>query len=95
MTIIDDDLLEYFRKRPCELCRAPPRSQPHHLMGRGHSGGWRLDVSIGLMSLCGICHSEHGDEPRSLQMLLGIVARREGLLGWEVVRDAIWLLRRS
>lgn len=87
--------MEYFRKKPCELCRHPPRSQPHHVMSRGTGGGWRLDVSIGLMSLCPKCHAQHGDDPRSLQMLLGIVATREGLEGWEVVRDAIWRLRRA
>lgn len=95
MTEPDEGLLKYFRQRPCDLCGVPPPNDPHHAMGRGHSGGYLVERAIALITLCRQCHNLNGDDPRQLSRLLGIIARREGLESWEVVRDAIWKLRRE
>lgn len=95
MTEPDEPLLKYFRQRPCDLCRAPPPNDPHHVLGRGHSGGYLVERAIGLMTLCRRCHGLNGDDPRKQPLLLGLIAKREGLESWEVVRDAIYKLRRE
>lgn len=95
MTEPDEALLKYFRGRPCDLCGRPPPNDPHHAMGRGHNGAYLVERAIALMTLCRRCHDLHGDDPSKLDVLLGIIARREGLESWEVARDAIWRLRRE
>ncbi len=52
-------------------------------------------MALNLMGLCPECHEKHGKDPKYFPKLAAIVARREGLESWEVVRDAIArLLRR-
>jgi hypothetical protein len=97
MTEPDEALLKYFRGRPCDWpgCRRPPPNDPHHVMGRGHNGAYLVERAIALCTACREHHDLHGDDPRCLHIWLGTIARREGLESWEVVRDAIYRLRRE
>jgi hypothetical protein len=79
MKIVNEATLDLFRLPvPCAWCRIRVATDPHHLFGRGHGGGLRLDVAIALVSLCATCHRMHhdGHQPTRRE-LLKIVARRE------------------
>ena len=53
----DNDVLDYFRKRPCEVCNKPPPSDPCHIRSKGAGG---KDEPENLMSLCREHHtSQH------------------------------------
>jgi hypothetical protein len=97
MAIIDEHLLEYFRRKPvCEMCGAPSpgRLDPHHVRRRGASGGFRFDTPLNLVALCpgfwgGACHEKHGNNPVMRGAFERIIAAREGLEDSAAVRDAI------
>ena len=76
-TIINNVLLDWFRRRTCELCGDRGFSDPHHLRGRGLGGGSRYDVSYNLISLCRKCHRLEQDYPS--EFVRRIVAKR---MGW-------------
>ena len=78
MRIVDEELLDEFRSRPCEWCGSGHRSDPHHIFTRGMDGGSRLDIRINLISLCRHCHIQvhYGNLDRI--HLLKEVSIREG-----------------
>lgn len=45
----DIDWLEYYRRRPCQVCGEPPPSDPAHIQSKGSGGP---DSEDNLMSLC-------------------------------------------
>lgn len=92
----NDDLLDYFRRRPeCELCGLVKACHdPHHIKPKGIGGGSRLDVACNLMALCRACHIEVHAGKISKAQLLEIIAAREGLLA-EEVEAAVWRLLRT
>ncbi len=95
MRIVCEATLDLFRTpQPCSWCRIRVATDPHHIFGRGHGGGLRLDVAIGLVSLCAMCHRLHhdGHQPTRRE-LLKIVARREKL-PVETILDRIFELQR-
>jgi hypothetical protein len=87
MKIVNERILREFReKQRCEHCGADTRTgaDPHHVAGRGHGGGNRMDVPINLVGLCRFCHTRlhNGVIPR--KAMLEIVAEREGVLPEQV-----------
>ncbi len=101
MRVIDNDLLDLFRgEGVCELCgRRVTRREPHHLFGRGFGGARRMDVRIGLISLCGAfsggmdCHARVHNGKVDRSALLEVVSRREGRSVDSIERE-IFALRR-
>jgi len=99
MTIIDENLLQYFRRKDrCELCGMPNQLgvDPHHIKPRGMGGGSRLDVVLNLIALCRACHIRAEAGTPTQLALWHLVADREGLRNGTMVQDAIrTLLRRA
>jgi|SRR5579862_4433673 len=103
MKIVDEALLESFRKRGrCDVCgRLCDRREPHHLLGKGAGGGGRMDVRENLLSLGATqpfprcpCHDLCQSRKIALKEQCAIVARREGLSSGQVVLERLWELRR-
>ncbi len=94
MIVISEKTLEWARSAgPCEHCRIwQTRRHPHHVIGRGHGGGNRLDLKAALLGLCPKCHSLYGDDPDYLWLFLQIIADREGFVDGEAVRDYLNLV---
>lgn len=96
MTIVDDSLLDEFRGTiACGWCRrvSQGRLDPHHLFGRGHGGGSRLDHRWNLIALCRACHNDvHAGHIRRAD-LLAMVAVREGVLQDQIEAEIYRLLR--
>lgn len=76
MEVIDDNLLDEFRQKPCEICNRRPPSEAHHLSGRGMGGGSRKDVRENLVSLCRRHHQEFHDGNLRRDVLKAIVQYR-------------------
>lgn len=97
MKVVCPELLAEFRSAPkCELCGrwTPNGAEPHHLVGRGHGGGCRLDVRKNIVALCLYCHRARHDGNIPQSVLLAIVANREGV-SVEDIREAIWKLQQT
>lgn len=91
MKIISDPTMHDFRiLTRCEWCgrSTPEGTDPHHVFGRGHGGGWRLDWRGNLIGLCrsyvGMdfvsCHAEAHAGKIERASLLAVIATREGLM---------------
>ncbi len=101
MKIIDKPLLRRFAgPGVCEHCKRKVSSRdPHHLFGRGMGGGRRFDIPLNLISLCSAfsggenCHARYHAGQILREMLLAIVAKREGCLQSDIEAE-IWRLRR-
>lgn len=99
MRIVNEACLDRFRQAfKCEWCGAFSRGRmdPHHVLGRGTAGAWRLDIPEALISLCpafvgGSCHTKYGDLPAYQPKFLAVIAKREGFASAEVLKD--WLLK--
>ena len=100
MKILNPKLLKKYRTPgPCEMCQRPcQRRQPHHIISRGFGGSKRLDVEINLVALgsafeCS-CHTRfHSTGELQPEDFMQIVARREGVMVWDV-QDVLYFLRR-
>ena len=94
MRISDPALLAEFRGIPCEHCHIRVSTDAAHILACGMGGGGRMDVRIGVVGLCRLCHtmSHNGFSP-TLAELLKIVGRREKLAP-ELVRERLDELRR-
>lgn len=95
MKVIDPALLDEFRSRGvCELCNRPGSDPDHWFFARGMGAGGQLDVPENLLTLCRRCHDLRHQEGRpSKEVLLLIVARREGK-SVEEVEQTLYELRR-
>jgi hypothetical protein len=94
MRIEDESCLDLFRKAGrCGWCRKSRPTDPHHLWGRGHGGGFRLDVPINLIALCRACHDEFHDGKIARFDLLAMVAQRENVLQGEI-ESVYWFIQR-
>lgn len=99
MKIECEAVLDKFRGiGKCELCgRMCQRREPHHHQRRGHGGGYRLDVSIALVSVGAVfhcpCHERIHAGALTSEQVLAVIAKREGATVAEV-REAIWVLVR-
>ena len=83
MKIVNEQVLNWFRNEPCEMCGKSPPSDPHHLWTRGQ-GGNRLDVPWNLVSLCRRCH----------QNVQGVKAFVPELCRMATERE-VWILQRA
>lgn len=95
MKIESEAVLKQFRGNgACSWCGKWRKLVPHHLFGRGHGGGSRLDCPEFLIALCDDCHWSHhqGHEPMRLD-LLAKVAYRGGVLQDEIRAKHRLLLR--
>ncbi len=79
MKIVDEDLLEQFRRAGrCEICqRWFYRLQPHHWLPRGMNSCRRLDVPANLIALCVVCHAKAEAVNIPREEILRIIAQRE------------------
>jgi len=95
--IIDEALLDEVRHRDCcEWCGKPRRPlerlEPHHILGRGHGGGLRMDARLNLMGVHWECHDKAQANRRKC---LEIVAARDGYPSGEAVLDKLRELQRA
>jgi hypothetical protein len=101
MKIVNEATLDKFRMPGrCELCQKQCRvREPHHHQRKGHGGGYRLDVSIGLISLgpsqtfvC-VCHARVTDGDISDARVLEVIAKRHATTP-DAIQEALWVLAR-
>ena len=85
MKIPDTDILALFRgSGKCEMCGKQCRQrEPSHLWGKGHGGGFTLNIRINLMAMgstpnfCCQCHNEHHQGKIGVAEMVEKVAKRE------------------
>lgn len=53
----NESLLEFYRKRRCDICNSSPPNDPAHIKTRGSGGP---DEHWNLMTLCRVHHTEQG-----------------------------------
>lgn len=80
MKIVSESTLERFRTPgPCEICgRRCARREPSHIMARGRSNAFQLDIPENLVASCRYCHARHHTTGGMLRTMLLIAADREG-----------------
>ena len=80
MIVIDEALLDEFRNAGrCEWCHRKRQVEGHHVMCKGMGGGARMDVRINLIALCRVCHTLVHAGTIDRDMIIEIVAAREGV----------------
>jgi hypothetical protein len=101
MIVKDEALLTEFRRKLfCELCGRFARNpvHPHHVLGKGHGGGCRMDIRQNLIALGGPwdcnCHGKFHDGNISRVRILVAVANREGMLVGEL-EEFLWAVQRA
>lgn len=94
MKVIDESLLDEFRNTGrCEWCKkAVRRCEPHHVMCKGIGGGSRVDLRINLIALCHECHRRFHDGNLPRDLLIEVIADREGWL-FEELKEKLLEIR--
>lgn len=108
MTLTDKDAMDERRRSPrCDVCAvpAPQGCECHHIAHRGHGGGFRLDISWAMLSVCFLCHRAIEDgNPIQRGRFRGTVLReadqyeivhhRDGIPLEVDLQGIVWLLAR-
>lgn len=97
----DEALLDEFRTRGrCEVCGVfCAMREPHHILPKGCGGGGRHDIRENLIAVGSTlmfecpCHRDIHDGRIKREVLLEIVAKREGLTV-DVIQGRLWRFRR-
>ena len=80
MVIINDEFLRSFAFRDCEVCGVSDGSVvAHHIWGRGHGGGSRIDHPWTTLALCFKHHSDAQHYRITKRQQIAMIAKREGV----------------
>lgn len=95
MKKIDNALLASFRARThCEVCLAwVSPLEPHHILSRGMGGSSRMDIAENIIALCSNCHRLVHSGHVKRDILVKIVALRQGVTP-DVIWERLWEMRR-
>ena len=93
MRIVNPGLLAELRRRPCDVCGAAPPSQVEHVFRRGQGSARRIDDVLTCLSVCAECHVRAENVPGQKRLLMGLLARRNGVTV-EALQEWVWAVWR-